>query len=127
MTETLFVGQLRLNKTSILIVGAGGLGCPAAAYIAGAGVGTLGIVDGDIVEASNLHRQIAHATSRIGVSKVDSLIDYLSSLNPLPTYRAHKTHLTPTNAASIVSQYDLVLDCTDHPTSRYLISDSTLR
>ncbi|PKS06292.1 hypothetical protein jhhlp_007040 [Lomentospora prolificans] len=105
-------GQLRLKKASVLIVGAGGLGCPAAAYLAGAGIGTIGLTDGDIVEVSNLHRQIAHSTERVGI------------LNPTIGYRAHHEHLTPQTAGSIVSQYDLVLDCTDHPTSRYLISDA---
>ncbi|ROV90472.1 hypothetical protein VSDG_08445 [Cytospora chrysosperma] len=116
-------GQQRLKSSKILIIGAGGLGCPSAAYIAGAGVGTLGIVDGDVVEVSNLHRQIAHGTSRVGAFKVDSLVSYCKELNPLPRYVPHREHLTPQNAQEIVSQYDLVLDCTDHPTSRYLISD----
>ncbi|OAQ95536.1 molybdenum cofactor biosynthetic protein (CnxF) [Purpureocillium lilacinum] len=116
--------QLRLKKSRILIVGAGGLGCPAAAYLAGAGVGTLGLVDADVVEVSNLHRQVAHATSRVGMSKVLSAITYLRELNPTITYRSHEEALTPRNARSIVSQYDLVLDCTDHPTSRYLVSDA---
>ncbi|KAL0938581.1 molybdenum cofactor biosynthetic protein [Colletotrichum truncatum] len=116
-------GQLRLKKSKVLLIGAGGLGCPAAAYIAGAGAGTVGLVDGDVVEVSNLHRQIAHSTDRVGVFKVDSAITYLKGLNPTVTYRAHKTHLTPQNAEEIVSQYDIILDCTDHPTSRYLISD----
>ncbi|KAI0890662.1 adenylyltransferase [Annulohypoxylon maeteangense] len=116
-------GQLNLKSTAVLIVGAGGLGCPAAAYLAGAGVGTLGIVDGDTVEMSNLHRQIAHSTSRVGMMKVDSLIEYCNGLNPEVAYAPHREHLTPQNAESIVSKYDLVLDCTDHPTSRYLISD----
>ncbi|KAM0442806.1 hypothetical protein ACHAQK_003862 [Fusarium lateritium] len=92
-------GQLRLRKAKVLLVGAGGLGCPAAAYLAGSGIGTIGLVDGDEVEVSNLHRQVAHSTGRVGMSKVQS------------------------NAQDIVSGYDLVLDCTDHPTSRYLISD----
>ncbi|POS78061.1 molybdenum cofactor synthesis protein 3 [Diaporthe helianthi] len=117
-------GQQRLKASKILIVGAGGLGCPAAAYIAGAGVGTLGIVDGDVVEPSNLHRQVAHSTFRVGMLKVDSLVAYCKGLNPLPEYIPHREHLTPQNAESIVGAYDLVLDCTDHPTSRYLISDA---
>ncbi|KAI0891787.1 adenylyltransferase [Annulohypoxylon nitens] len=116
-------GQLNLKSSAVLIVGAGGLGCPAAAYLAGAGVGTLGVVDGDTVEVSNLHRQIAHSTSRVGMTKVDSLVEYCRGLNPEVTYIPHREHLTPQNAESIVSKYDLVLDCTDHPTSRYLISD----
>lgn len=116
-------GQLNLKSSAVLIVGAGGLGCPAAAYLAGAGVGTLGVVDGDTVEVSNLHRQIAHSTSRVGMMKVDSLVEYCRGLNPEVTYIPHREHFTPQNAESIVSKYDLVLDCTDHPTSRYLISD----
>ncbi|KAL2275576.1 hypothetical protein FJTKL_01966 [Diaporthe vaccinii] len=119
-------GQQRLKSSKILIVGAGGLGCPAAAYIAGAGVGTLGVVDGDVVEPSNLHRQIAHGTSRVGMLKVDSLVAYCKELNPLPEYIPHREHLTPQNAEAIVGAYDLVLDCTDHPTTRYLISDACI-
>lgn len=138
-------GQLRLRKARALIVGVGGLGCPAAAYLAGAGVGTIGLVDGDTVETSNLHRQIAHSTPRVGWSKVDSAMEYLRSyvllprslsesllrivlthhrLNPLVAYEPHRHHLAPETALSIFEQYDLVLDCTDHPTSRYLISDA---
>jgi len=116
-------GQLNLKNSSVLIIGAGGLGCPAAAYLAGAGIGRLGIVDGDTVEASNLHRQIAHSTPRVGQHKVHSLVTYCRELNPLVTYTAYPEHLTPQNAGRIVAAYDLVLDCTDHPTSRYLISD----
>jgi adenylyltransferase/sulfurtransferase len=132
-------GQLRFKAASVLIVGAGGLGCPAAAYVAGAGVGTLGIVDGDTVETSNLHRQILHNTAKVGMKKVDSAVEFLtsfapytpflhiantmSSLNPGVKYIAHGEHLSPQNAKEIVEKYDLVLDCTDHPTSRYLISD----
>ncbi|KAH8815487.1 molybdenum cofactor synthesis protein-like protein [Xylogone sp. PMI_703] len=117
-------GQLRLKKSSVLIVGAGGLGCPAAAYLAGSGVGTIGLVDGDVVETSNLHRQIIHSTSKVGMTKVDSAILFLRSLNPNVTYNAYPSHLTPENSVSIFSKYDLILDCTDHPTSRYLISDA---
>ncbi|KAL2176096.1 uncharacterized protein P884DRAFT_286178 [Thermothelomyces heterothallicus CBS 202.75] len=116
-------GQLRLINSRVLIIGAGGLGCPAAQYIAGAGVGTIGIIDGDVVEASNLHRQVGHSTSRIGMKKVDSLIAHLKALNPLPTYVPYPFQLTPQNAADIISKYDLILDCTDNPVTRYLISD----
>ncbi|KAL3417934.1 ThiF family protein [Phlyctema vagabunda] len=116
-------GQQHLKSSSVLIIGAGGLGCPAAAYLAGAGIGHIGIVDGDTVELSNLHRQILHSTSKVGVNKVDSAISYLKGLNSSIKYTSHPTHLTPQNAESIVKDYDIVLDCTDHPTSRYLISD----
>jgi adenylyltransferase/sulfurtransferase len=135
-----FAGQLRLKSASVLLVGAGGLGCPAAVYIAGAGVGKIGLVDGDTVEVSNLHRQIAHSTETVGMRKVDSAIRYLKSsvsvalhcipmlnnmsrINPNPIYVAHPEHISPQNAQEIVGKYDIVLDCTDNPASRYLISD----
>ncbi|RCI10167.1 hypothetical protein L249_8627 [Ophiocordyceps polyrhachis-furcata BCC 54312] len=116
--------QLRLKQARVLVVGAGGLGCPAAAYLAGAGVGVLGLVDADVVEVSNLHRQVAHSTERVGVAKVVSAIAYLRQLNPVVSYRGHDQDLSPHNARAIVSQYDVVLDCTDHPAARYLISDA---
>ncbi|KAK3329849.1 hypothetical protein B0H66DRAFT_39515 [Apodospora peruviana] len=116
-------GQLRLINSRILIIGAGGLGCPAAQYVAGAGVGTIGIVDGDVVETSNLHRQVGHSTSRIGMKKVDSLITHLRHLNPLPRYIPYPFHINAQNAADIISPFDLVMDCTDNPATRYLISD----
>jgi adenylyltransferase/sulfurtransferase len=138
-----FAGQLRLKTASVLIVGVGGLGCPAAAYLAGAGVGTIGLADGDKVEISNLHRQIIHSVERVGMNKADSAICYLrryvpsspaspgyqdvhlhDRLNPSLTYRPHNVHLDASTAADIIAQYDLVLDCTDHPTSRYLVSDA---
>ncbi|KAK4647986.1 uncharacterized protein QC761_106150 [Podospora bellae-mahoneyi] len=115
--------QLRLINSKVLIIGAGGLGCPAAQYIAGAGIGTIGIIDGDVVEPSNLHRQVGHATSRIGMKKVDSLITHLRDLNPLPTYVPYTYPISHENAADIITLYDLVLDCTDNPATRYLISD----
>jgi len=124
MPEIGLRGQLRLKEAKVLIIGAGGLGCPAATYLAGAGVGTIGMVDGDVVEVSNLHRQIAHSTHRVGVPKVESAKTYLEALNPTIKYNTYPHHLSPTTALDIVSQYDLVLDCTDHPTSRYLISDA---
>ncbi|KAK6435097.1 hypothetical protein LTR95_008722 [Oleoguttula sp. CCFEE 5521] len=119
-------GQLRLKNAKVLIVGVGGLGCPAAAYLAGAGVGSLGLVDGDTVETSNLHRQITHSTATVGMSKVDSAIKYLYSFNPLVRYDQHPEHLTPSSAIDIFSRYDLILDCTDRPSSRYLISDAAV-
>ncbi|KAI9814817.1 MAG: Urmylation protein [Pycnora praestabilis] len=126
MPEVGLQGQLKLKASHVLVVGVGGLGCPAAAYLAGAGVGTIGLVDGDTVEMSNLHRQILHGTKTVGMAKVDSAIEYLRDLNPTITYHAHRAHLTPQTAIAIFSQYDLILDCTDHPTSRYLISDAAV-
>ncbi|KAL9588522.1 MAG: hypothetical protein Q9203_002680 [Teloschistes exilis] len=119
-------GQLRLKKTSVLIVGAGGLGCPAGTYLAGAGVGTVGFADADDVEQSNLHRQILHTTKWVGKPKVYSAIDELSKHHALPKYRAHRQNITPQSALDIFSEYDIILDCTDRPTSRYLISDAAV-
>ena len=119
-------GQLALRGASVLIVGAGGLGCPAALYLAGAGVGTLGIADGDAVELSNLHRQIGHtaAAAAGGHGKAASLVARCRALNPLVRYVEHPAYLTPATAARVVAPYDLVLDCTDRPASRYLVSDA---
>lgn len=141
MPEVGLHGQLRLKNSKVLVVGLGGLGCPAAAYLAGAGIGTLGLVDGDVVEESNLHRQIAHGTTRVGMNKAKSAREYLQayvepgsdrrqasdislSLNPNVIYYTHACPLSPDRAVALIEQYDLVLDCTDHPTSRYLISDA---
>ncbi|KAL4778597.1 hypothetical protein BJX76DRAFT_131432 [Aspergillus varians] len=119
-------GQLKLRDAKVLIVGAGGLGCPAALYLAGAGVGTLGLVDGDRVESSNLHRQVLHRSKNVGKLKVDSAIEYLRELNPHSTYVAHRAHLTPQDAPDTFKEYDLILDCTDNPATRYLISDTAV-
>ncbi|KAL1963496.1 hypothetical protein VTN77DRAFT_8077 [Rasamsonia byssochlamydoides] len=119
-------GQIKLRSSSVLLVGAGGLGCPAALYLAGAGVGTLGLVDGDRVEHSNLHRQVLHRSKNVGKFKVDSAIEYLQELNPHPKYVAHREHLSPQNAAEIFKDYDIILDCTDNPATRYLISDTAV-
>ncbi|KAL5119774.1 hypothetical protein ACEQ8H_002380 [Pleosporales sp. CAS-2024a] len=124
MPEMGLRGQLCLRKARVLIVGVGGLGCPAAAYLVGAGVGTVGLVDGDTVEESNLHRQILHSTARVGMSKVESAMVALSSLNPHVKLIPHVTRLTPDTAIPTCTDYDLVLDCTDTPASRYLISDT---
>ncbi|KAH3940731.1 bifunctional adenylyltransferase/sulfurtransferase uba4 [Parastagonospora nodorum] len=124
MPEIGLQGQLCLKKARVLVVGVGGLGCPAAAYLVGAGVGTLGLVDGDTVEESNLHRQILHSTARVGMSKVESAMVALSSLNPNVKLVPHVARLTPETAISTFEKYDLVLDCTDTPASRYLISDT---
>ncbi|MCJ1286600.1 Urmylation protein [Xylographa opegraphella] len=126
MPEIGLQGQLNLRKSSVLIIGVGGLGCPAAQYLAGAGIGTVGLVDGDVVELSNLHRQILHTTERVGQLKVDSAIAGLSQLNPNVHFVAYPNHLAPANAIATMKDYDLILDCTDHPASRYLISDAAV-
>lgn len=119
-------GHLRLRASSILLIGAGGLGSPAAAYLAGAGVGTLGVVDGDKVEVGNLHRQVVHTTSgaAAGVFKVDSVAAFVRGLNPDVRVMVFRKFLTAQRALEIVTPYDLVLDCTDTPFSRYLVSDA---
>ncbi|KAJ5179244.1 hypothetical protein N7492_002454 [Penicillium capsulatum] len=119
-------GQLKLHAAKALLVGAGGLGCPAAQYLAGAGVGTIGLIDGDTVEISNLHRQVLYRGRSVGKYKVDSAIESLRELNPHPEYIAHRTHLVPGEAATIFEQYDIILDCTDNPATRYLISDTAV-
>ncbi|CAO2658002.1 Nn.00g072620.m01.CDS01 [Neocucurbitaria sp. VM-36] len=124
MPEIGLQGQLRLKHSRVLVVGVGGLGCPAAAYLVGAGVGTVGLVDGDVVEESNLHRQILHSSARVGMTKVESAMVTLRSLNPNIKLMPHISRLVPETAISIFRNYDLVLDCTDTPASRYLISDT---
>ncbi|KAF3912106.1 hypothetical protein ABW21_db0204330 [Orbilia brochopaga] len=124
MTEVGLDGQLQLKRSKVLLIGAGGLGCPAAAYLAGAGVGTIGIVDHDLVEPSNLHRQIMHGVDRIGTSKATSIITALKNINPFPRYVAHKYALSAENAIDTLENYDLFLDCTDSPQTRYMISDA---
>lgn len=118
-------GQKRIRDGRVLIVGCGGLGCPAALYLAGAGVGVIGLVDrpGDVVERSNLHRQIAHSNERVGVDKVDSAVSAIKALNPAIQVETH-TEFTPSNAVTLTGRYGIVLDCTDNVASRYLINDA---
>lgn len=118
-----FEGQLRLKRARVLVVGAGGLGCPALMYLAGAGVGKIGIVDGDTVDESNLHRQVMHTTELVGEFKVESARQFIRKLNPNVSVQTYAERLSPVNAFGIFEDYDLVLDCTDSPYSRYLISD----
>ena len=108
----------------MLILGAGGLGCPAAIYLAAAGVGKLGVVDYDRVELSNLHRQIMHREATVGLSKAASLAHAIRSLNSLVRVSIHDVQLDRSNAMDIVSGYDVVLDCSDNPATRYLINDA---
>ena len=119
-------GQEHLLTSKVLIIGLGGLGSPAALYLAGAGVGTLGLLDGDTVEISNLHRQIVHteAAATAGVSKVRSAAMRCRELNSTIDYVCHEEAASASNILDMVVQYDLVLDCTDNPATRYLISDA---
>ena len=118
------VGQEKLKASSVLIVGAGGLGSPAAMYLAAAGIGRIGLVDFDTVEASNLQRQLLHGTSDVGRSKLASARDRLKDLNPHVEVALHETRLTSDNALGIVEGYDIVADGTDNFPTRYLINDA---
>ncbi|MDQ2050530.1 molybdopterin-synthase adenylyltransferase MoeB [Natronolimnohabitans sp. A-GB9] len=116
-------GQQRLLEGSVLVVGAGGLGSPAIQYLAAAGVGRLGIVDDDVVERSNLQRQIVHGDGDVGRPKVESAADYVTALNPDVDVETHETRITADNVADLVSQYDIVLDASDNFGTRYLLND----
>jgi adenylyltransferase/sulfurtransferase len=117
-------GQLRLKKARVLITGTGGLGSPVSLYLAAAGVGTLGLVDFDRVESSNLQRQVVHGTSTLGLAKVESARRRLQDLNPGIRIDAHDCALTPDNALQLVGDYDLVVDGTDNFATRYLLNDA---
>ncbi|ELY70685.1 SAMP-activating enzyme E1 [Natronobacterium gregoryi] len=116
-------GQKRLLEGSVLVVGAGGLGSPAIQYLAAAGVGRLGIVDDDVVERSNLQRQIVHGDADVDRPKVESAADYVDALNPDVSVETHETRLTPDNVADLVADYDVVLDASDNFATRYLLND----
>jgi sulfur-carrier protein adenylyltransferase/sulfurtransferase len=117
-------GQKQLKASRALVVGAGGLGSPAAMYLAAAGVGTLGLVDFDTVDLSNLQRQVLHGTPDVGRPKLESATERLRALNPEVTLQPHALRLSAENALSIFEQYDLVLDGTDTFATRYLINDA---
>ena len=117
-------GQRRLKAARVLLVGAGGLGSPAALYLAAAGVGTIGVVDADAVEISNLQRQVLHGTSAVGRPKVDSAAARLADLNPLVRIERHRERLTSANAMRILAGYDVVVDGSDNFPTRYLVNDA---
>ncbi|WP_412870824.1 ThiF family adenylyltransferase [Cellulomonas sp. 179-A 4D5 NHS] len=118
-------GQRRLAAARVLVVGAGGLGSPALLYLAAAGVGTLGVVDDDVVDESNLQRQVLHGRADVGRRKVDSAREAVLAANPDVTVEAHPVRLTAANALELVSRYDLVLDGSDNFATRYVVSDAT--
>lgn len=117
-------GQRKLKAARVLAVGAGGLGSPLSLYLAAAGVGTIGIVDFDVVDLTNLQRQIVHGTSTLGRSKLDSAEERLTDLNPNVRIERHETRLTSQNALEIVGEYDIVVDGTDNFPTRYLVNDA---
>ena len=117
-------GQKRLKNAKVLCVGAGGLGSPSLMYLAAAGVGTLGIVEFDVVDESNLQRQIIHGQSDIGRSKAESARDTVREINPLVTVNVHEVRLDSTNVMELFAQYDLIVDGTDNFATRYLVNDA---
>src|SRR5437763_3145015 len=120
-------GQQKLLDAKVLLLGAGGLGSPAALYLAAAGVGTLGIVDSDEVDMSNLQRQVIHSTDRIGVSKVDSAEQTISALNPDVKVVKHGVRLDASNIIDLLPDYDVVVDGLDNFPTRYLLNDASVR
>ncbi|HEX9779650.1 MAG TPA: HesA/MoeB/ThiF family protein [bacterium] len=117
-------GQERLRRASVALIGAGGLGSPAALYLAGSGVGTLGLIDSDEVAASDLHRQLLHATASLGRAKTESGAERLRALNPAVKVRTHRTRLTAENAPELLAGYQLVLDGSDNFPTRYAVNDA---
>ena len=124
LPEVGVAGQERLRSARVLLLGAGGLGSPSAMYLAAAGVGTIGLVDFDAVEITNLQRQIIHGTASIGVAKIESAADRLHDLNPHVTVIPHPVRLTSENAREVVRGYDVVVDGSDNFPTRYLLNDA---
>lgn len=120
-------GQAKLLKSRVLVIGAGGLGAPLLMYLAAAGVGTLGIIDNDIVSLSNLQRQIIHTTPQLGVKKIDSAAAMLSAINPDVKLITYDARLTSENAAEIIRQYDIIADGSDNFETRFLVNDVCFR
>ena len=120
-------GQQKLLDAKVLLLGAGGLGSPTALYLAAAGVGTLGIVDDDVVDLSNLQRQVIHNTERIGVPKVDSAEESIRALNPDVNVVKYQTRLDASNIMEIIEGYDVIVDGVDNFPTRYLLNDASVR
>jgi sulfur-carrier protein adenylyltransferase/sulfurtransferase len=120
-------GQQKLLDAKVLLLGAGGLGSPTALYLAAAGVGTLGIVDDDVVDLSNLQRQVIHTTDRIGIAKVDSAEESIHALNPDINVVKYRTRIDASNIVEIIKDYDIVVDGVDNFPTRYLLNDATVR
>ncbi len=119
-------GQLKLKKAKVLVVGAGGLGCPVLQYLTAAGVGTIGIVDDDVVEASNLQRQVLFTYEDIGVSKTVAAVARLAGLNPFVNFKTYQEKLTRENAIELFTQFDIVVDGSDNFPTRYLCNDAAV-
>ncbi len=119
-------GQQKINSAKVLVVGAGGLGCPVLQYLTAAGIGTIGIVDFDTVEESNLQRQVLFGTSSLGKNKAEVAKEVLSNLNPTIAINSYTEKLSPENVVSIFDAYDIIVDATDNFATRYLINDATI-
>jgi molybdopterin-synthase adenylyltransferase len=117
-------GQAALGRARVLAIGAGGLGAPVLLYLAAAGVGTLGVIDDDVVSLSNLQRQVIHATPDVGMPKVESAAALIRRLNPHVAVEQHRARLTAENALDLIGRYDIVADGSDNFTTRYLVSDA---
>jgi molybdopterin/thiamine biosynthesis adenylyltransferase len=115
-------GQMKLKNARVLVIGAGGLGSPALLYLAAAGVGTIGVVDDDVVDASNLQRQVIHTDDRLGMPKVFSAAEQMRALNPFVEVRPYNRRLTEEDAASLFAEYDLILDGTDNFDTRFMVN-----
>jgi molybdopterin/thiamine biosynthesis adenylyltransferase/rhodanese-related sulfurtransferase len=120
-------GQLKLLEAKVLCIGAGGLGSPSSMYLAAAGIGTIGMIDDDVVDASNLQRQILHSTERVGTPKVESAEQTLRGLNPDVKVDKYRTRITSENALELIGGYDIVVDGADNFATRYLVNDCALR
>jgi sulfur-carrier protein adenylyltransferase/sulfurtransferase len=120
-------GQIKLLGSKVLLIGAGGLGSPSAYYLAAAGVGTIGLVDHDVVDRSNLQRQILHTEDRVGVPKVESARIALEQLNPKITIKTYQTHIESSNVEEIFDDYDVIVDGSDNLATRYLINDACVK
>ncbi|MGE0867652.1 MAG: molybdopterin-synthase adenylyltransferase MoeB [Kofleriaceae bacterium] len=127
LPEVGVAGQLKLLEAKVLCIGAGGLGSPSSMYLAAAGVGTLGMIDDDLVDESNLQRQILHGIDRVGTPKVDSAELTLRRLNPDVVVNKHRTRITSENALDLIARYDVIIDGADNFPTRYLVNDAALR
>jgi molybdopterin/thiamine biosynthesis adenylyltransferase/rhodanese-related sulfurtransferase len=127
LPEVGIAGQLKLLGAKVLCIGAGGLGSPSSMYLAAAGIGTIGIVDDDVVDASNLQRQILHGTDRVGIAKVESAETTLRALNSDVRVDKHRTRITSDNALALIAPYDVIIDGADNFATRYLVNDAALR
>ena len=119
-------GQARLNSARVLIVGLGGLGSPVMQYLAGAGIGFLGLIDADVLDASNLHRQPIYALADIGKPKADLARAAIAAINPAVQVETHAAHFNADNALELIHRHDIVVDCSDNFRTKYLINDAAV-